>query len=677
MDGAAAARPIAPLDEAVFSYETAFSRNLGWLTEWEQQSLRHKRVAIAGMGGVGGVHLMTLARFGIGAFTIADPDRFELANFNRQVGATLDTIGRPKVEVLAENARKVNPELAITCFERGVDERNIDEFLAGVDLYIDALDFFVLDIRRKLTDRCGALGIPVINAAPIGMGVALLVFQPGGMSFEEWFRLDGLDEEQQYVSYLLGMAPGGLHRRYLADPSRVDLRGRRGPSTPAACELCAGVAAVEAVKLLLGRGPVKAVPYYRHFDAYRGRWVVRKLRGGNANPMQRLKIAATRRLAAKLSRQSAGIVEAPAPASELEKILDLARWAPSGDNTQPWRFEVAGEDRLVVTVRCSGDVYDYSGGEPTMLSVGFLLETLRVAASAQNRGMTWSYLGETAGLHRVAVDLPAAADIAPDATLSFLTLRSVDRRAYRAARLTPAQKAALTAALGRDLTIEWHESLGERWHAASINAQATGLRLRIPEAYEVHRRVVDWQHAYSPTGIPGKAIGLDPFTRRLTQWLMQKWRRVDGANRWGGTGLAQLEMDLIPGLFCAAHFTIRTTSSQPLRPMAILVSGQHLQRFWLTASQLGLVMQPSLAPLCFVRHAQEDVAFTRDPKMRRRAQTLATAIAGGPGERGRVIFRGRIGRPVRRDWSPRSIRRPLAALLTEAGLAPADSPLNV
>ena len=68
-----------------FDYAIAFSRNIGWLTEAEQQTLRGKRVAIAGMGGVGGFHLLTLARLGIEKFTIADLDTFELANFN-QIG---------------------------------------------------------------------------------------------------------------------------------------------------------------------------------------------------------------------------------------------------------------------------------------------------------------------------------------------------------------------------------------------------------------------------------------------------------------------------------------------------------------------------------------------------------------------------------------------------------------
>ena len=58
-------------DKVNWSYEEAFSRNLGIFTKEEQETLRNSRVAIIGMGGVGGVHLMTLTRLGIGKFTIA------------------------------------------------------------------------------------------------------------------------------------------------------------------------------------------------------------------------------------------------------------------------------------------------------------------------------------------------------------------------------------------------------------------------------------------------------------------------------------------------------------------------------------------------------------------------------------------------------------------------------
>ena len=108
-----------------FSYSQAFSRNIGWVTADEQARLRGKRVAIAGMGGVGGVHLLTLARLGIGAFHIADFDVFDIVNFNRQAGATVSTLGRPKAEVMAAMARDINPELDIKVFAQGVDRSNL------------------------------------------------------------------------------------------------------------------------------------------------------------------------------------------------------------------------------------------------------------------------------------------------------------------------------------------------------------------------------------------------------------------------------------------------------------------------------------------------------------------------------------------------------------------------
>lgn len=271
-----------------FDYESAFSRNIGWVTEAEQVTLRRKRVAIAGMGGVGGVHLLTLARLGIGAFNIADFDTFDIVNFNRQAGATMSSLGRPKVEVLAEMALDINPELDIRRFAQGVSADNLDEFLDGIDLYVDGLDFFSFAARRATFAACRRRGIPAVTAAPLGMGTAMLIFIPEGMSFEEYFRLEGCDEEEMAIRFLLGLSPGMLQRGYLADPSRVDLSERRGPSTIAACQLCAGVTATEALKILLGRGKVLVAPRGYQFDAYRNSFIKTWRPGGNRNPLQRL-----------------------------------------------------------------------------------------------------------------------------------------------------------------------------------------------------------------------------------------------------------------------------------------------------------------------------------------------------------------------------------------------------
>jgi molybdopterin/thiamine biosynthesis adenylyltransferase len=287
----------------MFSYEQAFERNLGWVSESEQQVLRSKRVAIAGLGGVGGAHLLALTRLGIGKFTLADFDHFELHNFNRQVGANVGSIGRAKIDVMAEMALGINPELDLVRFERGIDQGNAEAFLEGADLYIDGLDFFVLDVRQRIFNLCAERGIPAITAAPLGMGAALLVFLPGEMTFEEYFRMGSTSRAEKAARFLVGLSPSMLQMGYLVDPSRLDLAAGKGPSTPIACELCAGIASAEALKVLLGRGRVRAAPWGLHFDAYKNRLKRTWRPGGNAHPLQRALIALTRRrYAAELSR---------------------------------------------------------------------------------------------------------------------------------------------------------------------------------------------------------------------------------------------------------------------------------------------------------------------------------------------------------------------------------------
>lgn len=280
---------------SAFSYDDAFSRNLGWVTEPEQAALRSKRIAIAGLGGVGGSHLLTLVRLGVGAFHIADFDEFAIANFNRQAGAMVSSLDKPKIDVLAAMARDINPELSIVPFPMGVQPDAIDAFLQGVDLYVDGLDYFAIDIRRRVFARCAELGIPAVTAAPLGMGVALLNFVPGGMTFEEYFRLEGLAPDEQAIRFLLGLSPRMLQLAYLVDRTRVNFAEKRGPSTVMACQLCAGFAATEALKILLKRGRLLSAPRGIHFDAYRYRLTRTWRPGGNRNPVQKVMLSIARR----------------------------------------------------------------------------------------------------------------------------------------------------------------------------------------------------------------------------------------------------------------------------------------------------------------------------------------------------------------------------------------------
>lgn len=291
-----------PSPASAFSYDEAFARNLGWLTRAEQEKLRRTRVAIAGLGGVGGVYLTTLARLGIGAFTLADFDRFALPNFNRQAGATVSTLDQPKLDVMAQMARDINPEVQIRAFPKGVQRDGVDGFLDGADAFLDGLDFFALEIREAVFARCAERSIPATTVAPLGMGATLLNFVPGGMDFESYFGLRGHAESERALRFLTGLSPAMLQMRYLVDPSQVDLAERRGPSTVIAVQLCSAIAAAQVLKLVLGRGDVVAAPHGLHWDAYRNRLVHTWRPGGHANPLARLTRRIARRRLAAMAR---------------------------------------------------------------------------------------------------------------------------------------------------------------------------------------------------------------------------------------------------------------------------------------------------------------------------------------------------------------------------------------
>lgn len=272
----------------MFDYGEAFSRNLGWLTPQEQQRLRSARVAVAGMGGVGGVHVQGLARLGVGALSLTDFDRFEIANFNRQAGAAMSTVGHSKVEVMRDFALDVNPETDVRVFPDGIDESSLADYLDGVDVLIDAIDFFANSLRPALYRAARERGIPVVCSAPLGAGASLICFKPGGMSFDDYFGFADCDDITMAVRFMVGMSPRLPQRRYLAYPEIVDFVKRRVPSLGMACQIAAGMAVTASMKLLLGRGGVDSAPTTTQYDAYLGRLYRCWRPGGYRNPLQRL-----------------------------------------------------------------------------------------------------------------------------------------------------------------------------------------------------------------------------------------------------------------------------------------------------------------------------------------------------------------------------------------------------
>jgi molybdopterin/thiamine biosynthesis adenylyltransferase len=272
-------------------YETAVCRNLGLVNPDEQQNLLSSRVAVAGLGGLGGINLLTLVRMGIGAFNIADLDEFSAANSNRQIGATSSTVDRKKTEVLAEMAKDIHPSLSMEVFNEGVQPENVHAFLKDVDVVVDSIDFFQMEARRLLHKTARELKIPVVFSAPLGFSGTLHVFTADSMSFDEYFDInDEMDNYSKLVAFAVGLCPRGTHWKYM-DSSKVDLTSQSGPSLSSACNIASGLLTTEALCLLLNRDErqVKAAPHYTQFDPYRRIYRTGYLRFGNRGPIQKLK----------------------------------------------------------------------------------------------------------------------------------------------------------------------------------------------------------------------------------------------------------------------------------------------------------------------------------------------------------------------------------------------------
>lgn len=127
------------------------------------EALHRARVAVFGIGGVGGHCTEALARGGVGAIDLVDNDVVSLTNLNRQLIALHSTIGQPKVEIMARRIADINPDCRVTTYRQFYLPENADQFdLSRYDYVIDCID--TVTAKLELAQRCHALGVPLISS---------------------------------------------------------------------------------------------------------------------------------------------------------------------------------------------------------------------------------------------------------------------------------------------------------------------------------------------------------------------------------------------------------------------------------------------------------------------------------------------------------------------------------
>lgn len=197
-------------------YDEVTQRNIGLLTQEEQDRVRTLVVAVAGCGGVGASAAHFLARLGVGELRLADPEAFEPSNINRQFAAYVDTIGRNKAEAVAEESRRINPALTTVVHRRGVGAGMLPRFLDGAHAVVDALDFWSLGVEIELHAQAAHRGLWVFTSQGAVEVTTVTSFDPSARALEGMVLEDGEPSTARAIASFMPVLPKAATPELLA-----------------------------------------------------------------------------------------------------------------------------------------------------------------------------------------------------------------------------------------------------------------------------------------------------------------------------------------------------------------------------------------------------------------------------------------------------------------------------
>ena len=248
----------------MFSYSEFTTRNIGFVTQAEQERLRAAHVLCIGVGGMGGAAVQSLVRTGIGHLAIADIDTFEVSNLNRQVFADLDSVDQHKAEATAARLKRINPELALEV-AGGDWMSKLDDWLARYPIVINGMDDIGAGI--ELYRRARKFGATVIDAYTSPLP-SVIVVRPEDPRPEERLGYPSLgrdtatlDADTKSACFMREIEHVLVHsntiRHIDMDVAMELVAGKRKRMSFAPMVITTGnLMAFEVVKLILDRAPI-------------------------------------------------------------------------------------------------------------------------------------------------------------------------------------------------------------------------------------------------------------------------------------------------------------------------------------------------------------------------------------------------------------------------------------
>lgn len=257
------------------AYKNMINRNIGLLTESQQETLKNTTIALFGLGGLGGVIGEIFVRSGVGSLKIVDHDKFDPTNLNRQIYSFQDTIGRLKTDVTEEFLKKINPEVKIEKFIE-VTTKNINQILKNASVAVLAIDsakpcLIISRATRKL-------GIPLVEGWAIPYG-NVRVLTKDSPSLEEAYKLPTIGKDIDAISdedlknLKLSMLASlkkieGVEEFY--PPAAIEKIAKgQIPSFAPLVWLTAVLMALETLKIILNWGKISVSPLFSLYNPFK------------------------------------------------------------------------------------------------------------------------------------------------------------------------------------------------------------------------------------------------------------------------------------------------------------------------------------------------------------------------------------------------------------------------
>jgi len=245
------------------------SRNLGLLTEAEQEKIDETTLLVAGCG-VGSLIAISAARLGFEKFILVDGDKVELSNINRQ-GYTSRDVGKFKVHALARRLKQINPHATIRKYPIFVDLNNAARFVHKADIIIDSIDPTSAQAEIALHRAAQREHKIIIQPSDIGWGAMVQIFTPDSISYEKMVGLDSevpVEKVDNVEAFGKFMAHAIKYLPEYAQKIMIEIReGKRTnyPQPVSAAYTLSAMTVMAAKRIAIGE-PVKVAPEYVVFD---------------------------------------------------------------------------------------------------------------------------------------------------------------------------------------------------------------------------------------------------------------------------------------------------------------------------------------------------------------------------------------------------------------------------